>query len=59
MARKKPSATNERFEMQVPPGWTDAVDKAAAAVGLSRSAYVRLAVARLMQQDKRESKDLD
>lgn len=43
----------ERVEMQVPFGWIAAVDAAARAVGLSRSAYIRLAVARLMQSDRK------
>ena len=44
----------ERVEFQAPPGWTTEVDAAAGALGMSRSAYIRMAVARQMERDRRE-----
>lgn len=49
--RKKPEqpepvqegASFDRFEMQVPPGWLQRVDRVAKSLGLSRSAYIRQA----------------
>ncbi len=41
-----------RIELQAPPSWIVKLDKAAAAAGLSRSAYIRLACNRLMTEDK-------
>lgn len=49
-----PNPPVERVEFQVPPGWTADVDAAANALGMSRSAYIRMAVARQMDRDRRE-----
>lgn len=43
----------DRIELQAPLGWAEEVDKAAAALGLSRSAYIRLAVNERMTADRR------
>ena len=42
-----------RIELQAPADWIEELDRAAAAVGLSRSAYIRLACNRLMAEDRR------
>lgn len=44
----------ERVELQAPPGWTEQVDAAAKALGMSRSAYIRMAVAKQMRRDRQE-----
>jgi len=41
----------------VPPGWTARVDAAVQALGLSRSAYIRLAVNRQLKRDQAEDKE--
>lgn len=56
MAKKKggkPTSEQpfERVEFQAPPDWVVQLDTAARAVGLSRSAYIRLACNKLMQAD--------
>lgn len=58
--KKKPSETPsgeppfERVEFQAPIGWSELVDEAAKQLGLSRSAYIRMAVSRQMQHDRKE-----
>ncbi len=56
--RPKPDQEPEppigRIELQADPKWIAKLDKAAAALGLSRSAYIRLACNRLMASDARE-----
>lgn len=59
MAKKKPDGPRQakepsydRIEFQAPVDWVEQLDAAANAVGLSRSAYIRLAVNKLMQADK-------
>jgi hypothetical protein len=47
-----PPPTFDRIEMQAPLGWTEQVDAVAALVGLSRSAYIRLAVNERMVADR-------
>lgn len=42
-----------RVEFQAPPEWLDQVDAAAKDLGMSRSAYIRMATTRQMQSDKR------
>lgn len=44
----------ERVEFQASPEWVQQLDAAARAVGVSRSAYIRLACNKLMQADRRE-----
>lgn len=53
-AEKPAGPAFERVELQVPIGWTATVDEAAAAMGLSRAAYIRQAVARQMARDRKE-----
>lgn len=45
--------TFERIELQAPLGWTAMIDAAAAALGVSRSAYIRMALIRQMEADKK------
>jgi hypothetical protein len=47
-----PESGIERIEFQAPIGWTKKIDAAAKAVGLSRSAYIRQAVALQIRRDK-------
>lgn len=42
----------ERVEFQAPTGFTAKVDAAAAGLGLSRSAFCRLAIIRLMRDER-------
>jgi hypothetical protein len=44
----------DRIEFQAQPEWVRDLDRAAEAVGLSRSAYIRLAVSKLVAADRRE-----
>jgi hypothetical protein len=55
MAKKRtaPKPDAERIELQVSAGFTAEVDRVAAAVGLSRSAYIRQACLERMVQDRR------
>ena len=55
MAKKKgaPKPDTERIELQVPVGFTAALDRVAASVGLSRSAYIRQACLERMAQDRK------
>jgi len=43
-----------RIELLAPERWIAELDAAADAMGLSRSAYIRLAVNKLMRADRRE-----
>jgi hypothetical protein len=43
----------ERIELQVPEGWTDAIDRVARALGLSRSSYIRQAVSERLLADRK------
>jgi hypothetical protein len=43
-----------RVEFQADPAWIRKVEAAAHAIGLSKSAYIRLAVNRQMAADKRD-----
>ena len=43
----------DRVEFQAPPNWVLLVDAAAEALGVSRSAYIRMAVNRQMDADRR------
>lgn len=49
----KPVESFDRVEFQAPPSWVTKVDRAAAALGMSRSAYIRMAVNRQMAADKK------
>jgi len=55
MAKKKGATKQdpERIELQVNEGFTAELDRVAAAVGLSRSAYIRQACLERMVQDRR------
>src|SRR4051812_5966295 len=52
--KPSPDPNFGRIELQAPPEWIDELDRAAAAVGLSRSAYIRLACNERMADDKRK-----
>lgn len=43
-----------RIELQAPPDWIEQLDAVAAAVGLSRSAYIRMACNMKMAADRRQ-----
>lgn len=43
----------ERVEFQAPLNWLPLLDAAAASLGLSRSAYIRMACNRQMEADKK------
>jgi hypothetical protein len=62
MAKKKaaprPPDEVERIEFVAPAGFTAQVDAEAAALGLTRSAYIRQAVSRAMQADRRQREGL-
>lgn len=45
---------NARVEFVAPPEWLARLDAAAAALGLGRSAYIRMACSRQMGADDRE-----
>lgn len=47
----------ERVEFQAPPNWLPLLDAAAAALGLSRSAYIRMACNRQMEADRRTPRE--
>jgi hypothetical protein len=64
VAKKKPTTphevsqpqeplTGDRIELQAPPDWVKRLDRAAAALGMSRSAYIRMACNRQMSADAR------
>lgn len=40
-----------RVEFQAPPGWVEALDRHAAALGLTRDSYIRMACNRQMTDD--------
>lgn len=42
-----------RIELQAPPEWIEELDRVAAAMGISRSAYIRQACNLKMAQDRR------
>ena len=46
-----------RIELKAPVEWIAKLDAAAEAVGLSRSAYIRLACNKLIDSDKRQRAD--
>lgn len=46
-----------RIELQAPPDWIAQLDAAAAALGMSRSAYIRMACNRQMARDRHEKGD--
>jgi hypothetical protein len=48
------SIAASRIELQAAPEWIAKLDKAAAAMGLSRSAYIRMACNRQMTADAKE-----
>lgn len=60
--RKKPEGvsgaqeplTGDRIEFQAPAEWVARLDAAAAAAGMSRSAYIRMSVNKQMQRDLRD-----
>ena len=47
------SLTGGRIEFQAPEEWIARLDAAAAALGMSRSAYIRMACNRQMNADER------
>jgi hypothetical protein len=52
--------TGDRIELQAPHDWVERLDRAAAALGMSRSAYIRMACTRQMNLDARhQSGSLD
>lgn len=60
MAKKKPGGETpegeqafDRVEFQAPPSWVKKLDAAAAALGVSRSAYIRMACNKQMQADRK------
>ncbi len=62
--RKKPDQpisqpAFERVEFQAPPDWLPQLDAAAQQLGLSRSAYIRMACNRQMEADRRARGDRD
>jgi hypothetical protein len=52
--RPPTAAETARLELQATPAWIAQVDAAAAALGLSRAAYVRMAVSKQMNADRKE-----
>jgi hypothetical protein len=46
-------ANFDRVEFQAPPGWAEEVDAAAKALGMKRSAYIRMAVNMRMKEDRK------
>lgn len=49
----EPAAPQERVEFVVDAGWTAKIDESAERLGLSRSAFIRLAVVKLMQAESK------
>jgi uncharacterized protein (DUF1778 family) len=62
MARKRQPRTpkvpegppHERIELQVQPGWTDRIDAAAWARGLSRAAWIRQAILDALKAEEKD-----
>jgi hypothetical protein len=52
--RRRPTQPREKIELRAPADWVAKVEHAAAALGLSVSAYVRLAVSERMERTRRE-----
>jgi hypothetical protein len=50
---------NARIELVADPEWVLRLDDHAAALGLSRSAYVRMAVTKIMDREDRDSSQSD
>lgn len=50
---KPPEAPFDRVEFQASPDWVRELDAAAESLGVSRSAYIRMACNRQMQADRR------
>lgn len=55
----KPSADLAffRIELQAEPAWVEELNQAAKALGMSRSAYIRMACNRQMAADRRSQRD--
>jgi hypothetical protein len=59
LAKKRPDREEsqgdyDRIELQAETDWVKKLDAAAKAMGLSRSAYIRLACNKLMAADRRD-----
>jgi predicted HicB family RNase H-like nuclease len=54
MPRRKQNWDRDRFEVRAEPEWIKRVTLAAARVGLSLSAYVRLVVSKQLQREEDE-----
>lgn len=44
----------DRVEFQAPPEWVKELDEIAASLGLSRSAFIRMACNKIMQAEQRQ-----
>jgi hypothetical protein len=54
MARKRPNPRRDLIQLRADPAWIDRVNAAAEALGLSLSAYIRLAVNERMNRTAAE-----
>lgn len=55
VSQPQESLIGDRVEFQAPTDWVTRLDAAASALGMSRSAYIRMACNRQMQSDNRSS----
>lgn len=56
---KKPGGDRERLEIRAPADWIDRVTDIASRLGLSLSAYVRLAVNERLAKDEASAPEVD
>jgi hypothetical protein len=52
MARKRPNPNRDLIQLRAEPAWIDRVNAEAERLGLSISAYVRLAVTERLERDE-------
>jgi hypothetical protein len=57
MARKRPNPKRDLIQLRADPEWIDKVDAEAERLGLSLSAYIRLAVNERMQRTAPEPQE--